>query len=673
MERKSILLFHAPYSDFTYPYHSLAYLVAPLRRAGYEVEAIDLNIEWFRSVFVKDRLESWRAELLESFRQLERRPSWSIEDQAEAVQALRSLGAIDTLDPDEVIETMRSERFYHYPSYLRAQMGIRNFERIIDHIYGYPFYTAFAVPPVEPNAAQLVTNALGCERFIADVQALLTKRLGGRRFLMCGMSAPFNANVRLGFAALEAVRRVFPSAARVAGGTAVTDIFKYRTSDETLGKLAPLCDYLLPGEGDEAIVEMARWLEQPDAWRPPRLLVDLRGASPSVGGANEKLKYVSLAAERPMPDYSWIDWSLYLSPARQVNYSPTRGCFWNRCTFCDYGLNDDLPTAPYRAAPAADAARHMKELRRQGVDHVYFSVDAIAPVQLRQLARALVDDDVGISWSSEFFLTPQFDQTLLPLLQRAGLVTASFGLESGSSRVLELMGKGRGRVEEVYRPVFEALRGTTIGLQPKFFFGFPGETGSERWDTVDLLNEHRQVFAVVTGGNVFDLTSGSMVAKNPETFGIRGVRRCEGFDICGGCDYELASGEPLPGPNAFDDLNAALNYFHAFERPFAGGIDTFHTTLYVKRFGRDVFHRLGEQWRSRDAQTRPWARVDIDSGFAIDEAFDNVLVKAAMEFSCMRERATHELGPDELAKELAQVEQPLPRSEEPFTYHIRFC
>jgi radical SAM superfamily enzyme YgiQ (UPF0313 family) len=36
-------------------------------------------------------------------------------------------------------------------------------------------------------------------------------------------------------------------------------------------------------------------------------------------------------------------WELYLSPASGINYAPTRGCYWNRCTFCDYGLNTDKP------------------------------------------------------------------------------------------------------------------------------------------------------------------------------------------------------------------------------------------------------------------------------------------------------------------------------------------
>jgi anaerobic magnesium-protoporphyrin IX monomethyl ester cyclase len=258
------------------------------------------------------------------------------------------------------------------------------------------------------------------------------------------------------------------------------------------------------------------------------------------------------------------------------------------------------------------------------------------------------------------------------LLERSGLVTASFGLESGSSRVLELMGKGRNRVEQVYEPAMRAFEKSAIGLQPKFFFGFPGERDDDRKATIDFLNRHRDVLSIVTSGNVFDLTAGSIVAKNPEKFGLKNLRRKEGQDINGGMDYELITGEPVPRPADFADINAALDYFHPFERPWAGGIDTFHSKLYLRRYGRGVFHVLQEQFRRRDEITRPWVGASIASRFDLDEVFQRVLVSGALQYQCMLSLVEQSATREEIEAELNEIRRPLPSQPRPVNYAVRF-
>ncbi len=398
----------------------------------------------------------------------------------------------------------------------------------------------------------------------------------------------------------------------------------------------------------------------------------LANAGCEVFEAPPKPVYLQLNVERPMPDYSWVNWDLYLSPSKQVNYSPTRGCFWNQCTFCDYGLNDDRPTAPYRGSQIDVVVGHLKEIRSQGIENVYFAVDAIAPNLVRDVAKRLLEEGLQIAWSAEFFLNKQFTPEMVALLERSGLVTASFGFESGESRVLEKMGKGKRRAEDVHGPVFQAFRQSGVGLQPKFFFGFPGETDADRWTTVRVLTENRDVFSVVTSGNIFDLTMGSAIAKSPADFGVRDVRRKPGSDIGGGCDYDLLDGSPRPLPGDFEAFNKALDYFHTYERPWAGGIDTFHTKLYVQRYGRDIFHRLRETYRERQDVTYPWAALQVQSHFDIDEVFDNVLVSAAARYSCNLSKLTEAMGDEELKQALAEIEEPIPRGETTAGYSIRF-
>src|SRR6201999_341090 len=89
----------------------------------------------------------------------------------------------------------------------------------------------------------------------------------------------------------------------------------------------------------------------------------------------------------PMFDHKW---DLYLSPERGINYSPTRGCYWNRCTFCDYGLNTDKPTSPWREKPVNVVVEDLRKIsNEQKVTYVYFAVDVMAPGYLERLSDAI--------------------------------------------------------------------------------------------------------------------------------------------------------------------------------------------------------------------------------------------------------------------------------------------
>lgn len=668
---KSILLIQAPYGDYTYPYHSLSYVSGALKEAGYEVEVCDLNAEWFRFNFTNERMSQWSAILRREFDALNSLPNWSIDEQRRAVDVARSLGIAQQLDVDRALETMTSDRFYQYDEYLKAQNTVRNFERLLEIFYpAYPFFTNFALAPGESTVAELYDGVQRADAFVTDVKHILTQKYAGRDFLFCGISMPFYGSLRLGFATMKAVGQLFPNVVRVAGGTAVTDVFKNRESPELLKPLGDFCEYLIPGEGDVAVTSLARWLEG-DVPVAPKGLFDLTaGREKNPMG---HVKYIEVSERTFELDYDWIDWSLYLSPARQVNYSPARGCFWNKCTFCDYGLNDDLPTAPYRAESVEKTIEQLRRFKAEGIDHVYLSADALAPNFIEKLADGIIEADLQLHWSAEFFLTKNFSPKLISKLEKSGLVTASFGYESGSSRVLEIMGKGKNRVEAVYEPVFSAFRNSTIGLQPKFFFGFPSETPDERRATIELLNRYREIFCVLTNANTFDLTKDSIVAKEPDRFGIRNVRRKAQHEMDGACEYELVSGQALPETENYSEFNQQLDHFPPHERPFAGGIDTFHTKLYVLRYGRTIFDRLKERYRNHDPKSfMPWISTTVHSEFDLENAIRNVMVVSLVDQARIRAAVERELSDEDLSDALSAISEPLERLKRSETYEFSF-
>lgn len=675
--KPSILLLSAPYTDYTQPYHSLSYISAPLKKAGYQVDVLDLNIEWFRWLFKKEQLQQWDKELVTEFEQLTRQSHWDIDTQIETTKIIQAMAIVRSIDPEQAVKTFQSEAFYDYKEYIKAQNCVTSFELVLEHFYKfYPFSLAFRKPVGEPNMSELMAGINNSERFVADIRQVLTHYCKDKDYLFCGMSIPFYGNTRMSFAALKAVRQLFPQTTVVAGGTATTDMFKNRLSNDTLKPLAEVCDYLLPGEADNTIVELADWLENRNKLIPNGLYELKSGKVLSeqyiikpepLSNSNDQ------ANTRITPDYSWIRWNAYLSPVKQVNYSPTRGCFWNKCTFCDYGLNDDLPTAPYRAADIAQVADDFEQLTSEGIDHIYLAVDSVTPGFLKQLAQAILDRNIKVHWSAEFFLTPQFNIELIKLLEASGLVTASCGYESGSSHVLELMGKGKQRVERVYRPVFDAFTEANIGLQPKYFFGFPGESEEDREQTVALLLEYKEIFPVLTRGNIFDLTEGSIVAKQPEKYGVKNIHRKAEFDLNSACDYEHTDGTPVCIESDIEALNMRVGYFDTFERPWCGGIDTFHSKLYLERYGRNVFADIQARFSNQLNIIKPERQIAVRCLFDLEDVFENVMMYAVLQSSCSVGKLQAQMNAREIQDALEEItEAVLPEEEEDiYTLTIR--
>jgi hypothetical protein len=277
-------------------------------------------------------------------------------------------------------------------------------------------------------------------------------------------------------------------------------------------------------------------------------------------------------------------------------------------------------------------AQHLGELARLGIHRVYFAADAIAPNFLNGLADELLSSGLEVSWTCQLFLTKTFNRELVGRLERSGLCIASFGLESGSSRVLETMGKGRNRVESVLQGSVAAFAESQVGLQPLFFFGFPGETDQDRQMTVDFLLQHQEVFSPLSRGGVFTLLPGSMIARDPARYGLFDLRDRPEDDIVSEIDYRCIDGTPPAVLRDFSAFNEQLPYRLEFERPWVGGIDTLHTQLYVERYGRDVFTRLREQSKRRvqEAAAAPDRGIALESFFDLDEITQNVLIHRAL-------------------------------------------
>ncbi|HET9281734.1 MAG TPA: radical SAM protein [Candidatus Angelobacter sp.] len=402
---------------------------------------------------------------------------------------------------------------------------------------------------------------------------------------MIGISVVYDHQIYHAFQLARMVRRHWPGKTIILGGTAISQLYKYLRDKSRFREVFDFCDAVVVGEGETAICELAA--SNGDV--AGRTFTNTITYSCSQDRLNfPVVQYENLTQLGP-PVYDH-PWDLYLSPARGINYSPTRGCYWNRCTFCDYGLNSDKPTSPWRERKIDQVIEDLSNATRDfGIRYVYFAVDVMAPGYLDRLSDAILDSDLDIRWSAELRMERIFSEERTRKMKKAGCVSVSFGMESGSQRILDLIDKGT-KVEYM-RVTMKNFASSDIACQLMAFTDFPTETEQEKEATRQFIRENQPYWSA-GGMGTFLLTGTSIIARNPEKFGIELIE-VKDVDSPRGVAYRLVNeaGQRLGLTEASDSSfdNDGDIFPAIMGRPWAGGTDSLHTMIYYNAFGKDFF------------------------------------------------------------------------------------
>ncbi|MFC7478886.1 B12-binding domain-containing radical SAM protein [Luedemannella flava] len=298
---------------------------------------------------------------------------------------------------------------------------------------------------------------------------------------------------------------------------------------------------------------------------------------------------------------------------------PSRGCYWNKCTFCDYGLNTDGPTSPWRQDTVDTMIRDVTELSTFA-KFIYFSVDVLAPATILRFAEQVVDRGLDFRWGAEIRLEKYWSDERCELLRRSGCTAISVGFESANQRVLDLIDKGT-RPAQVKQTI-TAMTKAGIGVQMMGFTGFPTETRDEALDSINFLLDNRDLWTFGGLGD-FVLTPGAIVAKQPDRFGISNLRRPPQGDVSPVLFYD----EPVTeaAREEIGEAKKRLNRAH-YDRPWLGAVDTPHTFFYHDRYGTAVRELL--------EQDRDLREDDDDTLFVVNGSFVSTPDPAVLDRYC---------------------------------------
>jgi radical SAM superfamily enzyme YgiQ (UPF0313 family) len=214
----------------------------------------------------------------------------------------------------------------------------------------------------------------------------------------------------------------------------------------------------------------------------------------------------------------------YLGRLRAAPLMASRGCYWNRCAFCDHAA---LLDSRFRELPIETLLESLRTYRgKHGIEYVAFCDESMSPAMIARLADSIAREQLGL----RFGTMARFERGLADVITRAakgGLVFLSLGLEAASPRVRGLMRKGI-EPDSVERTLDACARSGVL-VECHVMFGFPGETREEADQTIGFLVENASRILFVRP-NPWLLTPHSPIARDPGAFGVVPIAADPGSD-----------------------------------------------------------------------------------------------------------------------------------------------
>jgi hypothetical protein len=346
------LLIYPPFADPTWPYVSLPTLKGYLRGRGIEVTVRDWNVEAFSFLTAASTIGGWRQRLAARYAELNGRDSLTLEEQMEYRRVAEALPLLQQ-DFCALLAVMRDEgSFYDRAAYGGARDGIEDLFRIMEAVC-FPF--RFSCNRADHLVAPWDFNLL--DSYIENRQSPLDgfyrqqlAELAAPRFV--GISLTFISQIPEVFYLCRLIREAFPHCFLMLGGPCV-DLMVRHGRPEVVGRILDYVDGITLQEGEKTLEQLLPLLAEgiPDqkqlACGRSSSILGACDTGPSLacvpnlitrdklsGTIQQGPTWVLDLAESAAPDYSDLDLSLYPAPSPMLLYSPTRGCYWNKCSFC---------------------------------------------------------------------------------------------------------------------------------------------------------------------------------------------------------------------------------------------------------------------------------------------------------------------------------------------------
>jgi len=348
------------------------------------------------------------------------------------------------------------------------KIGIRQYdlEHDVKHLFGDWVFAHVVFPEYHPECSEYLAQVFqpgALKRFginrkdVPEFSATLRVKAAefiddsaGRIIeqdpLFVGCSSTFVGHVS-SLALLKRIKDLAPHIVTVMGGANCESVMGLTTHEKF-----PWVDYVVSGEADTIIVDLARGIEKHGrdmglADVPSGVIAPVHRTMDYQGMRDNPPRTVTRSLnDLPVPSYHEYFSALEAAPILSEVVRPglpiesSRGCWWgerNQCAFC--GMSEESRT--YRTKSSQRLLGEMEELEAHyGMGSFGFVDMIVNPRFFRDFFPAL--ERAKRSWILGFETTPSISAEQIRIMANAGVTCLQPGIESFDPGVLTLINKG---------------------------------------------------------------------------------------------------------------------------------------------------------------------------------------------------------------------------------------
>ena len=420
----------------TQAYLSLPSLTAFLKAHGCEVEQMDINVIFYDHLLSRNGLAVFYEKARSDFRELDSRNELSpqLQKQYAALGSSMLFGEHVINGVDDAKKIIKSKKeFYDIEKLFKAFKILELGLKLASSAY-YPSNLTFHAYDMRHScrSSRAVLEAINDRKenlFLEYFEKFTLPEVLKDRPGLVGISIINTSQLIPGLTLANLIKKADPGIHINIGGSVFT-----RLIDELAcnNELFSVFDSVIVHEGETALLKLIDHLENGSDIKNIPNLIYKDGAVINVNMLDPAGEDVN---SLPAPCFDGFPLDRYLSPELIIPVLSSRGCYWNRCTFCDHGYGY---SGRYRPRDVDLLFNDLKTLNEKyGTDFFTFQDEGLSTKLTDELSDRIIGNKMDISWLADSRFEPSFSRAHAEKLSLSGCKMLYFGLESANDRILK--------------------------------------------------------------------------------------------------------------------------------------------------------------------------------------------------------------------------------------------
>lgn len=534
-----MLLIYPPQWNPTSLYLSVPLLVSQLKSKGYDADGIDLNVRFFNRILRTDYLTGTVKRCEKMYSELaslitEKYPdaaeyfnAYSLEEQTLFLKFRRlhemfSRGAKTLYDiaerTDSAVKVLRSHDDFYIPEKLFsakktilealkiASLPYAPCEVIWDNYFSNPLMK-LDWENIDYQCKDPQTN------MFLDFFSEFAEKEDLFRYDYIGISVPDLSQFIPAFTLSRILKSKTDAKICIGGNYITQNKSDFMRHSEIFGEYV---DFLSVGDGETSIIELAEYLcgKRASLSEVSNIVFADENGNVKSTAESKKLDFKDVS----YLDLDNVDFSQYFSPEPVLPIQLSKGCYWGKCSFCDYYYGQQCFDIK-KTEDVINEFRYYNE--KYGIRRFSVIDEAVPPKYYKKLSEAIIESGLDITYYSFARLEDDFTPEVLKTMYRSGARILLWGYESYSERVLNMMNKGI--KAEIRESILKYSHDAGIWNNVLFIIGYPTETEEEVNETLDFVRNNRTFVNSTTPSN-FSLKKNALLH---DTVGKDGIISCK--------------------------------------------------------------------------------------------------------------------------------------------------